>query len=479
MNSFDKKIKEKLEQLPAAGADEAWTRLLTKLPKPFYLHFFQNYAGWIMATSLAGILIFQQYKINDLAEKIDAKSKIENFQKEPIEILKSKPDTVFKEKIVFKDKLVYVNLSKKEEEIEINKKKNIAKIDNQVSAEIIDSKTSKTSKKPIEKNTFESQEIADRKPSKEESSKVIGIYAEEQKNELKTSKENMAKGSEIITESTVAQVNTQKNIVPGEMKEENQAPLPATNNTPENKELPNPAEKTAVNEVKDLEKTTKKITDIDGPISPQNIDLKTKKANFKNLNARIGVQAAGSFDERTSVGPTFEVFINKNLSISSGVFFTNSNSRKINQPQEFNKRTGKRFEDIYKGNLGEKQKEIKNIEIQTTSIIVPVQTNYYFHLKNNFSIHMAAAALLNFNEKDDVVFEGKAPLEEVFKSRFENKRNSRIFYGLNYGIGLQYNYKRLYFNVLPTLEFPFSKSLFLNERNRFNLNASIKFALKK
>jgi hypothetical protein len=49
MNSFDKKIKGKLEQISEVGADKAWQKLQMCLPQPYYMYILKNYAGWALA----------------------------------------------------------------------------------------------------------------------------------------------------------------------------------------------------------------------------------------------------------------------------------------------------------------------------------------------------------------------------------------------------------------------------------------------
>jgi hypothetical protein len=471
MNSFDKKIKEKLEQISEVGADKAWQRLQMSLPQPFYIHFLKNYAGWAFAGILATILVLQNVNSNEINVKSVADGKSE-ITSNGIPQTASKTDTVFTEKVIYKDRIIYKNIG-----------------------------TFKT---------IDNKEVATNKDINE------NIFTLNDKNNLVKNEEklNIQKERASVNES----------IEPAKIQTKNSTELP-TNVTSANKEIsdlpsPNGAIVIQNNNIKENQQTAPTIIQkldnssaisnpdlpIESPIietpmvvdpkvnlakadpleSPKtdignsnSKDFKPKAQIYKKINTRIGFESKIQGDEKVSFGPLLEIFFAKQFSFTSGILFGNNHSKEFKQPADFNKKTGKRFEDFYRPKLGDKPQEIKDIQINTSSINVPLQFSYYFPFKNNISLITNAAAVLTFNEKDAVIFEGKLPFEEGFTKTFENKRPTKVLSAFNYGMGVQYAYKRLYFQVLPNFNFPTQKSFFFNERNRFGIDAAIKFSLKK
>jgi hypothetical protein len=467
MNSFDKKIKEKLEQISEVGADMAWQKLQMSLPQPLYMYILKNYTGWALAGLLGTILIFQNIKNDELLKKTAMVATVQGRPDDKTFKI-NKIDTVFTEKIIYKEKIIYRNSEVKTEfknkiitANQISDSENLNKLPFAQNEIVVNPKQEKSHESWDQKET---SQVAFQENKTETKSNIIEKISNGTIPNLPLNSENDVKTSINLTSDTEIQnsVRTEKaNIIE-----------PAINSLP-------PKIINQENLASDLPKEEfKTILPTVDPLESQN-----KPADFKRkpriFNARLGFDTKIKGYEKISFGPILETFIGRQFSFSTGVLFSSNYSKEFKLPIDFNKKTGKRFEDFYKPKLGDKPQEIRDIKIRTSSINVPLQLNYYFPIRYNFNLVTAAGAMLKFNEKDEVIFEGKLPFEERFIKTFENKRESKVLAEFNYSMGIQYSYKRLYFQVLPNFSFPIQKSFFLNEKNRFGIDASVRFSLKK
>ncbi len=520
MESFDKKIREKLEQIPDANPGMAWVSFAKSLPKPWYMTFLKNYAGWSFATIVTAVLISQQITIDKLEQKLANKTtqnetiSLEktpnpNPQNIPSEI-KTQPESnlslaenqtnntaidddqikqtndnlrenaPLKNIQTFDNKSIIYGKYKKESSTEIGHK----------SISEVNLKKQKTRKSENQKSESELKFNSELENIKIESERNVAKIKEAVKtsdsdlstdNFKSSNNEKQKIGSEPVSKpvnnsvnNTIAEVQNQ---VSESQKESTQvSDMSNVKNTDETLNL--------VSEPKDesatIEKIPEKQASID-PLGPNNAksDFKPKLVKSKKINLKLGIETQLLSNGKAGLGPIAEYLFGTHFSVSTGVIFSSNHKDEFKQPQEFNKRTGKRFEDYYRPYLGDKQREIKNIEIRTSAVVIPLKVNYYYPLKYNFNVFGTVGAAFKIYEKDEVIFEGKAPLEDAITSTFENKRDSKPISNFSYGIGLQYTYKKRALQIQPNFNFPTQKSFFLNERNRIGLDASLRFSLGK
>ena len=539
MESFDKKIKEKLEQIPDVNPGMAWARIAQQLPKPWYTTFLSKYAGWGFATIVTAILVSQQIKINDLEQKILAKpenisqtkatentaigkfesnfntknsedKKVNNETNADIEkiginennaiLQKSEEKIIVKEKIQVTENQTFTKINSKKKS-NINTAKNIATEQNAAATNYTTALTSKTKNATVsprnegittiqstENNTGTSTEITKNITNSESTftrSAELTTESKLEKPAVQNEANIMVSEKAAISSPQNSNIAQTQEGLPTENKVSNNTvqETPKINETATNKEslAQNKVEPNiAKEEIKLAETKIEKIDPLNsGKVASPKVDFKPKFNIAKKINLRLGIETKLVSEKNIGIGPLAEFMIGKNFGIASSILFSNNHTREFKQPQEFNKRTGKRFEDFYRPYLGDKQREIKNIEFRTSAILIPVKVNYYYPLKYNFSLLGSAGLTFKLSEKDEIVFEGKLPAEDITIDTFENKRNTKPLASFNYGIGIQYSYKSLALQIQPNFNFSTERSFFLNERNRLGLNASMRFSLKK
>lgn len=208
--------------------------------------------------------------------------------------------------------------------------------------------------------------------------------------------------------------------------------------------------------------------------------VETKRKFWPNFNIRPGVEVDylggnGTF----SFGPLAEVFLKNRFSISTGLSISNSSPSSFPFPKEFNKQTGKDFEDEYKPpkSPGTTNYEIRDITIATSRIRLPVYMTYYVPVTYSLDFLISTGTRLDLKVSENVSYTNDGFGSSPFRS-LESTYKPKVFNNLYYGMGLQYRYGRLYGQVAPYFEFPFSKPKYLISPNKFGVNAALKFSLK-
>jgi hypothetical protein len=206
-----------------------------------------------------------------------------------------------------------------------------------------------------------------------------------------------------------------------------------------------------------------------------------KQSTFwQNLNIRPGVEVDYFGRKCFSYGIFAEVFLRNRFSITTGISISNSNPATFNFPKEFNKFTGKDFEDVYKPpkpSTGPTSAGIKDISIETSRIRMPIYMTYYVPITYSLDFLISAGTRLDLKVSENVSYTNEGFGNSPFRS-FENPYKPKVFNNLYYGMGVQYRYGRVYGQLTPYFEFPFSKPNYMISPNKFGINAALKFSLK-
>lgn len=205
-----------------------------------------------------------------------------------------------------------------------------------------------------------------------------------------------------------------------------------------------------------------------------------KRKFWPNFNVRPGVEVdymPGS--NAFSFGPLAEVFLKNRFSISTGLSISNSSPNSFSFPKEFNKQTGKDFEDEYQPPKppGPVINGIRDITIETSRIRMPVYMTYYVPVTYSLDFLISTGTRLDLKVSENVSYTNDGFGNSPFRS-LENTYKPKVFNNLYYGMGIQYRYGRMYGQVAPYFEFPFSKPKYLISSNKFGVNAALKFSLK-
>lgn len=235
-----------------------------------------------------------------------------------------------------------------------------------------------------------------------------------------------------------------------------------------------------VNKEDDVLKEMKKPKRDSTGVPAENIATRPhlKKNTFwDNLAIRPGIEVDYGGGNSFSFGPLVEIFLKNRFSISTGISISNTSPRSFPKIKEFNKETGKDFEGEYKPVPPPQGGGIKDITIETSRIRMPVYMSYYIPLNYNLNFLISTGTRLDLKVSENVSYTNDGFGETPFR-RFESSYRPKVFNNLYYGMGIQYNYGRIYGQLTPYFEFPFSKPNYLIPANKFGLNATLKFSLK-
>jgi hypothetical protein len=435
MNTFDKIIREKLEQTSIDSGESTWTKVLNKMPVPWYVPFFKVYLGWISAGLIGSAWLFSSLNSQVSSGKVKSSKQLR-----PETIFQTIVDTVYIAREIVKPEIKYVY---------INESLN----SNPVSAEL-----SKKGEKPIV--------LISGKNAVATSNKSSILTESDSINKTKT----VTKDAEFISKNlTIADNHRKSNL---EKKEE------VLNS--ENEE----------NKVKDSEKIEDSSVPSDKANKDQEIlvpvpsaDLKPKKdfaKTINRMNPKLGMSMLNTFIG-SSYGFNFDLALAKSLSFTTGISYSQHFDKQFQKLQDFNQKTGKEFKDHYKPNLGPRPQDlnIKNIEIKNEEWLIPLQLNYLVPINYKLSFMLSSGVNMRIGGSETLIFDSSRPLEDFIKKNVDVEKNYKFFNSFTYSMGLRYNYKRIYVEALPTFILPFEKSLFLKDRNRVGFQTNIRWALLK
>lgn len=208
--------------------------------------------------------------------------------------------------------------------------------------------------------------------------------------------------------------------------------------------------------------------------------LPQKRKFWPNFNARPGVETDYMGGNNAfSFGPLVEIFLKNRFSVSTGVSIANGSTASFPVPKDFNKGTGKNFEDSYKPPKAPSPGAggIRDITIETSRIRMPLYMSYYVPLTYRLDFLISTGTRLDLKVSENVTFVNDGFKDNPYQN-VESRYKPKIFNNLYYGMGIQYKYGRINGQVSPYFEFPFSKPTYLISPNKFGINAALKFSLK-
>lgn len=444
---FDKHIKQKLEAVRPAFEESAWKKFRVAAPVPWYTTFFQDWGGWIFG-GIASVAFLTTLYFNYLHQKAN------DLLHEEISTIKSnqnpenKIDTVVIEKYLT-DTVYIVKTIRQVVEVPVREEATTMRLSiassernepfdisarseqNQISGRNITGIGSPSS----------SQNQAAKPPTtnpinEEESIKKPSIVKESEGNTIKTLEKLTDENGNVIREKPILE------------KEK----LAVTNQPP--------------------------ITDL---VIPETKVKEVQKKKFKipYVHTRVGLAANYLGLKVPSIGPTAEFFFGySNLSLGTGLLFSSPQETMHPLPKDFNQATGKRFEEIYKDKFKSQQSQskIEDITIRTSLIKIPIAFNYYINTRSNFDFMFSAGTRLDVSVFQDIQFESNL-LTDRIKEKFEARPKPKVFSGLFYGMGLQYQKGRFVGQFTPYFDFRFRQNEYMTLPRTFGINASVKYDL--
>jgi hypothetical protein len=206
---------------------------------------------------------------------------------------------------------------------------------------------------------------------------------------------------------------------------------------------------------------------------------KVKKIDLSRINARFGITSDYMGRNFNSLGPAVEVFLGERFALNTGLLITGKKEFEYKLLRDFNMNTGKKFEDRYRPYIPIKPEKIQDIEIEISSIKLPIYLSYYVPVRNNLAFMFSTGTKLDLSVIETVKFKGQNIDGSLDYNKFENQYKPKIFSNFFYGMGVQYQYKRFFGQLTPYFEFPFRQASYLVPPKKFGVNASLKFSLKK
>lgn len=457
-NNFDDNIRKKLESIRPEYSEAAWQKLKRSLPIPWYMSFLRDYGSWVFGGLATVAFLGSQYnnqtikKENKLLnEKISTLSSSPEIRTVTDTIFVQQNDTVYTTRYITR----YIKVGNEFVEDE---------------NQLTESQKVLLSQKTKEKVVFGKDLGGGKSKAANQNDKVARISEKSEKSMDRTTEGNV--GDKNLPETELpSQANKQEDKVVAEVSDE----------------------KVKLAHLEDVSKSTdepeakpiKEKVQEDELIIPENkasipVDQKKpKKIDLSRVNARFGISGDYMGHQFNSLGPAIEVFLGERFALNTGLLITGKREYEYRLLRDFNMKTGKQFEDRYKPFIKEKPMKIENIEIETSSIKLPVFVSYYVPLRYNLDFMLSTGTKLDLSVIETVKFSEQAFDGSNSYSKFENQYKPKVFNNLFYGMGIQYKYKRLVGQVNPYFEFPFRQASYLMPPKKFGVNASLKFSLKK
>ena len=457
-NNFDDDIRKKLESIQPMYSEAAWQKLKRSLPIPWYMSFLRDYGTWVFGGIATVAFLGSQYNNQTIKKENkllnDKISTITNSPQTKIvtdTIYVRQIDTVYTTRYVTR----YVKVGDEYLENENLNTRNITGI-----------QAEKAVRNLKEEKVFGNKTILNSKSDVEKVSKY-GKKSDLDLVEKLTDKKSVSDND--LAETNLAfQANQQADKVVAEVSDEKSKAVKVEDISTKVDEEPKKEQK-QVEELLIPENKASLPTD----------QQKSKKIDLSRINARFGITGDYMGKQFNSLGPAVEVFLGERFALNTGLLITGKKEFEYKLTRDFNMFTGKKFEDRYKPFIPQKPDKIQDIEIETSSIKLPIYFSYYVPVRYNWSFMLSTGTKLDISVMETVKFKGQNFDGSLDYNKFENQYKPKIFSNLYYGMGAQYQYKRFFGQVTPYFEFPFRQASYLVPPKRFGVSASLKFSLKK
>jgi hypothetical protein len=445
---FDENIKQKLESVRPAFEESAWKKFQAAVPVPRYATLFQDWGGWIFG-GLASAAFLTTLYFSYLQQKTNELLHEEISTIKSIQIPQNKVDTVIIEKYLT-DTIYVVKTIRQVVEVPAK--------DNMQNSSFV------AGDNPV-------QRLTTSRPTQGSGSgsDIIGVNSEqrvvdEQRSEITLN---------TTTRNNVGVTENQKNTLKGEV-----------NNSGRDVEKTIDKNGNVIREKPELTKEQVEQNDkppVENLVIPETKTTEGQKKKFKLPYIRTRVGLAGDYLglRIPSVGPTTEFFFGySNLSLSTGLLFSSPQVTQHKLLKDFNQATGKRFEEFYKDKFRpqQSQRKIEDITIRTSFIKVPIAFNYYINTRSDFDFIFTAGTRLDVSVFQDIQFESNL-LTDRINEKFEARPKPKVFSGLFYGMGLQYQKGRFVGQFTPYFDFRFRQNEYVTIPRTFGINASVKYDL--
>lgn len=520
-NKFDQKVREKLEGYRAPNDKGAWEQFSKLLPTPWFKTILGSNAGWgLGAISTIALLVSFLYftqKNNQLTQRINL---LENKAAE-----ESRIDTVFVNNTIYDTVYQMIPVTKyvtikdpihEKQKVTTTSEQNLISNQNTPRERNSSVHPERSSNAHLEQNTNDHFErsreanpnvILEPSPNNNpehsstiplEQSSTAPLERSREANQNATPERSSTILFEQNTNDPLERSREENENINNETLNnsiENKSDAISTSNSilknepissSESKENLNKStdqnEKTAPTSLEPIEKTEATPTvmaELKSPEEDQTIkEPEVKKRTLSKINANLGL----NFDllglNRLAVGPAVELFLNDKFSFNTGILISNPKEDIHPLVLDYNRRTGHRFEEMFRKYVPQRPELIEDIRIKTSFVKLPLFVNYYVNTWSRFSFMLSAGTKLDLSVYQDIDY-NSGPIGQQLKSRFEARPKPAVFNNFFYGMGAQYKNGRFVAQLSPYFDFAFRKPDYFTPNKNFGLNTSLKIALTK
>jgi hypothetical protein len=439
---FEKKFRDGLEGYKTKVSPKVWENVKNSLPMPWYMALSQN-LGWKLyglATSMA--ILVMVYNLSQVWDRLQT---LENTKITPIVRASEHTQTISRIDTLVITKTIYVR---------------------EQSQKLLPEKTVLSQKGKVSQNPVpESQEISQEKDN------IVQIRID-QPNEYKS-----------IDNETFNELKS-RNKVSDSLKISNQKQSENINYT-YSKPTHESEEKLIIPSSERFGKSIKEkeISEIIDSVK-QYIDNKTNKMAESqkpkwrpSLRPRVGLNTEYSNPFIYAFGPSIEVFVSNDISISGGIKAKFLPEIEYESGEEYNFINKANFGTKYASYLPQNYEKIDDIEFIATKIELPIAVNYYQYLGKNLSIQYSMGGKIDLSVIEEIDVELEKDNAEIDLA-FSSIKKMNSWNQISAGIGLQYQLKRFIFQIQPSMAFNFYKYESIQKGVNFQLRAGVLFDLK-
>jgi len=480
---FNNLIKKKLESVQPPYREEAWKNFSKLLPSPWYVTIFQQYRNWMyggigaVMVTIISILYFQQnkenQKLHETIATLEEKVTEQNNKQKPVA---DRATVVITDSTGQNAGTNPTQNSQSDTIFQVKKETANPLIEN-INHGINQAEQNKITEKPVPAEGISRTAInrlnRDKRNTNQSGSDITGKPNISRKNQPLARKNAGANNLDLDKLDSALTGNYSSNNKPESEKTEptntmidadsakqvqsQNLALASTDTTSGKNKLP--LNSAMVNKSDDAEKAE-------------------QKSQFSGLQARIGLNFSFGGLNKLAFGPHVEFLFGKHWSIGTGLNFPQPEEEQHQDPKDFNRVKGKRFEDMYHIWLRPNDK-IEKIDLQTTVLRLPLSVNYYLPIKGNFSFLFTGGTTLDLTVNQEVDFERTPPGGGAEYYKFNAKPQPKTFNNLLYGIGVQYQKKRLVGQIAPYYIYQFVNPEYYSLTSKIGINAMLKINIRK
>ncbi|PSR53211.1 hypothetical protein AHMF7605_06545 [Adhaeribacter arboris] len=449
---FDKKIKSKLEEVQPPYREQAWKNFKSLLPAPWYVALFQQYGSWLYsAVGTVAIVTTSYLYYQENKENKQLHAKISTLQSQ---IAQSETTSTLPSAKIPWDTVPAVPPKQPAQlvQTEIQEVPAVERLDIKTKA-----KANRFSPLAPSNQTTDKGKLIGNATKRISAPKITPNKVAESFGPAKSNQGSAVKGNAEIT-VPAATDSIQTPALDGTTVTQQKDPAVLPKSPP------------------DSSATTAKTDSTHSPPAPETIKPE-KSSRISLVQARVGLHSDFNGFRKVAVGPVFEVFLGRNISLNAGLLFSSPEERRLPLPRDFNMATGRRFEDQYRKHIPRNDR-LQGIVVNTSVVQLPLTFHYYVPVNERLSFMALAGTQLNVSVYQTVEFRSFFAGEEQL-NKFETRYKTQTFNNLYYGVGLQYKFGRLVGQLNPYLQTFYREPDYFNQSKKFGLNAALKFNLKK